>query len=82
MKASEGDVDTHVGCRIVLQTVVVELLVLALVVAFCQVHCLVAVKALCFYEYSVSDDLELGQGTACSCHRMVADFCRKEVARK
>lgn len=38
MKASVRDVDTHVGCMIALQPVVVELLVLALVVVFCQVH--------------------------------------------
>ena len=81
MKASVRDVDTHLGCRIALQPVVVELLVLALVVVFCQVHRLLVVKALCFCEYSVSDDLELAQGTACSCHRRVADFCMREVAR-
>jgi len=59
------------------------LLVLALVAAVLCLGqcCLVGVKALCVCcEYSVSGDQELGQGTACNCHRRVAGFCRKEVA--
>ena len=76
-------VDSGVGCRIV---VVGELalLGLALVAAvLCLGQCYLAgVKALCVCEYSVSGGQELAQGTACNCHRRVAGFCRKEVARK
>ena len=60
------------------------LLVLALVAAvLCLGQCYLAgVMALCVCEYSVSGDQEQDRGTACNCHRRVAGFCRKEVARK